>query len=82
MPRYYELDLTVNPNSPFVRDAVAEFVRCLRAAAPGERVYMPVGDVFKDADVIDLKNWQAARRKAARRKNARRKDSHGIDQGE
>ena len=45
---------------------IAEFVRRLRAAAPGERVYMRVGDVFKDADVIDLDKWQAARRKDGR----------------
>jgi hypothetical protein len=53
---------------------IAEFARRLRAAAPGERVYMRVGDVFKDADVIDLKAWQAARRKQARRKSGRRTD--------
>jgi len=47
---------------------IAEFVRRLRAAAPGERVYMRVGDVFKDADVIELREWQAARRKQTRRK--------------
>ena len=45
---------------------IAEFVRRLRAAAPGERVYMRVGDLFKDADVIDLSEWQAARRKDGR----------------
>jgi hypothetical protein len=27
MPRYYEPDLTVDPNSPFVRDAVNKLVR-------------------------------------------------------
>ena len=27
MPRFYEPDLTVEPNSPFVRDAVGELVR-------------------------------------------------------
>jgi hypothetical protein len=43
----------------------------LRAAAPGERVYMRAGGVFKDADVIDLDAWQAARRKGARRKDGR-----------
>ena len=48
---------------------IAEFVRRLRAAAPGERVYMRVGDVFKDADVIELSKWQAARRKARRDTN-------------
>ncbi len=56
---------------------IAEFARRLRAAAPGERVYMRVGDVLRDADVIDLEAWQAARRKAARRK-----DRRGTDHGE
>ena len=27
MPRYYESDLTVDPNSPFVRDAANKLVR-------------------------------------------------------
>jgi hypothetical protein len=27
MPRYYEPDLTVDPNNPFVRDAVNKLVR-------------------------------------------------------
>ena len=56
---------------------IAEFLRRLREAAPGERVYMPVGDVFKGADVIDLDKWQAARRE-----EARRKDGRGTDHGE
>jgi hypothetical protein len=45
---------------------IAEFLRQLREAAPGERVYMRVGDVFTDADVIDLSEWQAVRRLAGR----------------
>ena len=44
---------------------IAEFLRRLRGAAHGERVYMRVGDMFKDADVIDLVDWQAARSKMA-----------------
>lgn len=56
---------------------IAEFARRLRAAGPGERVYMRVGDVFRDADVINLKAWQAARRK-----KARRKDGRGTEDGE
>ena len=51
---------------------IAEFLRRLRDAAPGKRVYMRVGDVFTDADVIDLNEWQAARRK----------DGRGTDHGE
>ena len=53
---------------------IAEFVRRLCAAAPGERIYMLVGDVFKDADVIKLSEWQATRRKQARRKSGRGTD--------
>jgi hypothetical protein len=45
---------------------IAEFLRRLREAAHGERVYMRVGDMFKDGDVIDLNEWQAARRKGGR----------------
>jgi hypothetical protein len=45
---------------------IAEFLRRLRDAAPGERVYMRVGDMFEDADVIALSEWQAARRKDGR----------------
>ncbi len=51
---------------------IAEFLRRLREAAPGERVYMRAGDVFTDADVIDLSEWQ----------DARRKDGRGTDRGE
>jgi len=51
---------------------IAEFLRRLREAAPGERVYMRVGDMFKDADVIELSEWQAARRL----------DGRGTDHGE
>lgn len=40
---------------------IAEFLRRLREAAPGARVYMRAGDVFKDADVIELR--EDARRK-------------------
>lgn len=56
---------------------IAEFLRRLREAAPGERVYMRVGDVFTDADVIDLNDWQAARRQ-----DLRRKDGRGTDHSE
>jgi len=40
---------------------IAEFVRRLREAPPGQRVYMRVGDVFKDADIYSLDDWRAAR---------------------
>jgi putative hemolysin len=38
---------------------IAEFVRRLREAPPGMRVYMRVGDVFQDAEVIDLDERRA-----------------------
>ena len=41
---------------------LAEFLRRTREAPPGTRVYMPVGDLFKDADVHILDDWRAARR--------------------
>jgi hypothetical protein len=40
---------------------IAEFARRLREARPDERVYMRVGDVFKDADIYSLDEWRAAR---------------------
>ena len=40
---------------------IAEFARRLCEARPGERVYMRVGDVFKDADIYSLDEWRAAR---------------------
>ena len=40
---------------------IAEFSRRLREASPGTRVYMRVGDVFKDADVISIDELRAAR---------------------
>jgi hypothetical protein len=42
----------------------AEFLRRLREAPPGTRVYMSVGDVFKDADVHSIDEWRAARQAA------------------
>jgi hypothetical protein len=41
---------------------LAEFLERLRAAPPGERVYMPVGDLFAEADVIRLDERRAARK--------------------
>jgi hypothetical protein len=38
---------------------IAEFSRRLREA--GTRVYMRVGDVFKDADVVSIDELRAAR---------------------
>jgi hypothetical protein len=42
----------------------AEFLRRLREAPPGTRVYMRCGDVFKDADVHSLDERRGARRVA------------------
>jgi hypothetical protein len=43
---------------------IAEFVRRLREAPPGTRVFMRVGDVFKDADVVNIDELRAAREAA------------------
>ena len=48
---------------------IAEFVRRLREAPPGTRVYMRVGDVFKDADVISIDELRSAREAAVVRDN-------------
>lgn len=44
---------------------LAEFLRRLREASPGTRVYMPAGDVFNDADVHSIDELRAAREAAA-----------------
>lgn len=54
---------------------IAEFSRRLREAPPGTRVYMRVGDVFKDADVISIDELRAARQAAV----ARDEDDGGKD---
>lgn len=43
---------------------IEEFLRRLREAPPGERIYMAVGDLFKLAEVHDFDKWRAARRAA------------------
>jgi hypothetical protein len=43
---------------------ISEFLRRLREAPPGTRVYMRVGDVFKDADVVNIDELRAAREAA------------------
>jgi hypothetical protein len=43
---------------------LAEFIRRLRAAPQGTRVYMRVGDVFRDADVVSICELRAAREAA------------------
>jgi hypothetical protein len=39
-----------------------EFLRRVREAPPGERVYMAVGDLFETAEVQDLDKVRTARR--------------------
>jgi hypothetical protein len=43
---------------------LAEFLQRVREAPPGTRVYMAVGDLFKDADVHNIEELRAARRGA------------------
>jgi hypothetical protein len=54
---------------------VEEFLRRLREAPAGTRVYMRVGDLFKSADVHSLDEVRAARGAAAAR-------DHNDDKGE
>ena len=48
---------------------IDEFLRRLREAPPGERVYMRVGDLFKLADVHSIDEARAAREAAMVRDN-------------
>jgi hypothetical protein len=43
---------------------IDEFLQRLREAPPGTRVYMRVGDVFRDADVVSIDELRAAREAA------------------
>jgi len=53
---------------------IEEFLRRLREAPEGERVYMRVGDLFKLADVHSIDELRAARRAAVVR-------DHNDDEG-
>ena len=53
---------------------IDEFLRRLREAPPGTRVYMRVGDVFRDADVVSIDELRAAREAALVRDNDDRKE--------
>ncbi len=44
---------------------IDEFLRRLREAPEGERVYMRVGDLFRPADVHSIDEARAARQAAA-----------------
>src|ERR1700730_10117758 len=50
-----------------------EFLRRIREASPGERVYMAVGDLFEAVEVHDLNEVRTARRAAV--------DPGGGDEG-
>jgi hypothetical protein len=39
---------------------IEEFCRRLRAAPPGQKVFMQVGDLFQPAEVHDLDEWRRA----------------------
>jgi hypothetical protein len=56
---------------------LAEFLRRLREAPPGTRVYMRVGDVFKDADVVGIDELRAAREAAVARDDADEREEPG-----
>ena len=55
---------------------IEEFLRRLREAPPGERVYMRVGDLFKLADVHSIDEARAARETAVVRDDD---DDEGAD---
>ncbi len=55
---------------------IDEFLRRLREAPPGTRVYMRVGDVFRDADVVSIGELRAARETAVVRDD---NDNEGAD---
>ena len=55
---------------------IEEFLRRLREAPPGERVYMRVGDLFKPADVHSIDEARAARETAVVRDDD---DNEGAD---
>jgi hypothetical protein len=55
---------------------VDEFLRRLREAPPGERVYMRVGDLFKPADVVSIDKLRADREAALLRDDD---DAEGED---
>jgi hypothetical protein len=44
---------------------IEEFLRRIREASPGERVYMAVGDLFEAAEVHDLNEVRRTARCAA-----------------
>jgi hypothetical protein len=46
---------------------IEAFLQRIRQAAPGERVYMAVGDLFQAAEVHSLSDVRTARRAAAAR---------------
>ena len=49
---------------------LTEFLQRLREAPAGTRVYMRVGDVFSDADVVSIDELRAAREAAVVREDA------------
>ena len=55
---------------------IDEFLRRLREAPEGERVYMRVGDLFRPADVHSIDEARAARRAALVRDDD---DNEGAD---
>ena len=55
---------------------IEEFLRRLREAPPGERVYMRVGDLFKLADVHSIDEARTARETAVVRDDD---DNEGAD---
>ena len=59
-----EITMTHLTKKQLQEQFIEEFLRRLREAPPGERVYMRVGDLFKLADVHSIDEARAARRAA------------------
>ena len=59
-----EITMTYETKKQLQQRFIAEFLRRLREAPPGERVYMRVGDLFMDATVHNLDERRGARRAA------------------
>ena len=71
-----EITMTHLTKKQLQEQFIEEFLRRLRGAPPGERVYMRVGDLFKLADVHSIDEARAARETAVVRDDD---DNEGAD---
>ena len=71
-----EITMTHLTKKQLQEQFIEEFLRRLREAPPGERVYMRVGDLFKLADVHSIDEARTARETAVVRDDD---DNEGAD---